>query len=62
MLGGVEFGKCDFCHNEKPIARKYLRPSKYVKPKELIDRDKLYNQGDYFIIIRYCNDCGEPKF
>lgn len=61
MSGEVEQGECNFCHDIKPVNRTYLYPSKYVKPEKFEDRDELYNQGDYFIIIRTCNDCGEPK-
>lgn len=52
---------CDFCREIKPVIRTYLRPSSYVKPEDPIERSKLYNQGSYFIIIRTCNSCGEPK-
>lgn len=60
-MGDCEMDKCDFCHEVKHVNRTYLEPSKYVKPATE-DRLKLYNQGDYFIIIRTCTDCGEPKF
>ena len=60
MSGTIEFDKCDFCKEDKPVWRTYLRPTKYVKPKEFEVYDKLYNQGDYFIIIKTCNECGEP--
>ena len=60
MSGEVEFDKCDFCHEEKHVERTYLKPSKYVKP-EFPDNTKLYNDGDYFIIIKTCYDCGVPK-
>lgn len=54
-----ELSLCDFCKQKKIVNRKYLKPSLYTKPKE--NYNKLYNEGDYFIIIRYCKDCGEPK-
>lgn len=60
MSGEIEVDKCDFCHQEKPVWRTYLYPNKYKKPESFEERNKLYNQGDYFIIIRTCNDCGEP--
>ena len=58
-MGDIEMDKCNFCHEVKPVERTYLRPSKYSKPKE--DYHSLYNEGNYFIIIRTCNDCGTPK-
>lgn len=61
MSGGIEFDKCDFCQVEKPVGRTYLRPSKYVKPEKLEDLKDLNNEGDYFIIIKTCNQCGVPK-
>jgi len=61
MGGDVEYDKCDFCHIEKPVGRTYLRPSKYVKPKNPEEYLKLYNEGGYFIIIKTCSECGEPK-
>lgn len=61
MSGELEFDKCDFCQVEKPVDRTYLRPSKYVKPEKLEDRKDLNNEGDYFIIIKTCNQCGVPK-
>ena len=61
MSEEIEFDKCDFCKEEKPVWRTYLKPTKYVKPTEFEKYKKLYNEGDYFIIIRTCNDCGEPK-
>jgi hypothetical protein len=60
MSGCIEHDKCDFCHEEKPVWRTYLRPSKYVEPEKIEDKAHLYNQGSYFIIIKTCNDCGEP--
>jgi hypothetical protein len=61
MSGEIEHNKCDFCKQEKPVWRTYLKPTKYVKPQTLEEANKLYNQGDYFIIVKTCNDCGEPK-
>lgn len=61
MSGVIEFDKCDFCQEEKPVWRTYLRPTKYVKPTEYEAYKNLYNEGSYFIIIKTCNDCGEPK-
>ena len=57
----IEFDKCDFCKEEKPVWRTYLRPSKYVKSEDPTVNQHKYNQGDYFIIIKTCDDCGEPK-
>ncbi len=61
MSGDIELDKCDFCHQTKPVERTYLRPSKYVKSEKLEEYNKLYNQGEYFIIIRTCSECGVPK-
>lgn len=61
MSGQIERGICNFCHQDKNIVRTYLRPSKYVKQSTLEERNKLYNQGEYFYIIRTCTDCGVPK-
>lgn len=55
-----ERDKCDFCHEIKIVNRTYFKPKSYQKPKDPEDYCKLYNQGDYFAIFRYCNDCGEP--
>lgn len=60
MSGESEVSLCDFCHEEKPVERTYLRPSKYVKP-EHPENLKLHNEGDYFIIVWTCGDCGVPK-
>ena len=59
-MGEIEIDKCDFCNEIKSVQRTYLYPSKYKKPSELKDYNKLYNQGDYFICVKTCNDCGEP--
>jgi len=61
MCGVIEFDKCDFCHQEKPVHRTYLRPSDYVKPQDPQEYLKLYNEGNYFIIIKTCSNCGVPK-
>lgn len=61
MGGDVEFDKCDFCHEEKPVERTYLRPTKYVKPENPEEYVKLYNEGGYFIIVKTCFECGVPK-
>lgn len=61
MSGEAEQDKCDFCHEIKTVGRTYLRPSKYIKPDTLEERNKLYNQGGYFVIVKTCSDCGEPK-
>lgn len=61
MSGDIEVNKCDFCKQVKPVQRTYLEPSEYVKSKDPIANNHLYNQGDYFIIIRTCSDCGVPK-
>lgn len=34
MSGEIEFDKCDFCKEEKPVWRTYLNPTKYVKPAD----------------------------
>lgn len=60
-MGEIEVAQCSFCKETKQVNRTYLKPSKYVKPENLEERNKLYNQGDYFIILWHCNDCGEPK-
>jgi hypothetical protein len=61
MSGAIEKDKCDFCKEIKSVERTYLHPSKYEKPKFHEEYNKLYNQGDYFIIIKTCADCGTPK-
>lgn len=57
----IEQDKCDFCKEIKSVERTYLRPSKYKKIDDIIINQHLYNEGNYFIIIRTCNDCGIPK-
>jgi len=61
MSGTCEVDKCDFCHEIKTVERTYLKPSKYVKNDDGVINNHLYNQGDYFIIIKTCNECGVPK-
>lgn len=58
-MGDIQIDKCDFCKEIKPVERTYLKPSNYVKPKQ--NYLNLYNEGDYFIIINTCIDCGKPK-
>lgn len=58
-MGNIEVDECSFCKEVKPVQRTYLRPSKYIKPKE--NWNKLYNEGNYFVIVKTCNDCGSPK-
>lgn len=60
-MGEQEISKCDFCQEVKPVERTYLFPSKYVKSDDSVGNQHLYNQGDYFIIVYTCNDCGVPK-
>lgn len=57
----IEQDKCDFCKKIKPVERTYLRPTKYVKSGNTETNIHLHNGGDYFIIIKTCNDCGLPK-
>jgi hypothetical protein len=57
----LEFDECDFCHEEKLVERTYIRPNKYIKPKNPKEYCKLYNEGDYFIIVQACSDCGKPN-
>lgn len=61
MSGDIENGICDFCHEKKPVQRTYLQPSKYIKSKDPAINEDLHNEGDYFIIIWTCHDCGIPK-
>ncbi len=58
-MGDIEKNTCDFCKQIKQVNRTYIKPSKYIKPSE--EYNKLHNEGDYFIIINTCNDCGEPS-
>jgi len=59
-MGDQEMDKCDFCKEVKIVNRTYLHPRKYKKPTDVIEASKLYNEGNYFIIVRTCNNCGEP--
>jgi len=56
----IEIDTCHFCQEVKPVERTYLYPSKYKKLKTNFN-NKLYNEGDYFIIIKTCKDCGIPS-
>ena len=60
MCGEIEVGKCDFCKEQKPVWRTYLYPSKYQKEQGAFINKTLYNEGDYFIIVKTCNECGDP--
>lgn len=60
MSGEIEVNVCDFCKKEKPVTRTYLYPSKYDKPENSEELNKLHNQGDYFTFLSTCNDCGNP--
>ena len=60
-MGDNEIGVCCFCHEEKQVVRTYLYPSRYEKPENLADSNKLYNQGSYFTYLQTCFDCGEPE-
>ena len=60
MSGSIEMDKCDFCQEIKQVERTYLQPSKYVKEQGAFINKTLYNEGDYFIIVKTCDDCGTP--
>ena len=60
MSGSIEMDKCDFCQEIKQVERTYLQPSKYVKEQGAFINKTLYNEGDYFIIVKTCADCGTP--
>ena len=60
MSGSIEMDKCDFCQEIKQVERTYLYPSKYVKEQGAFINNTLYNEGDYFIIVKTCADCGTP--
>lgn len=59
-MGDIEMSECDFCKEVKPVERTYLRPSNYNRPTDWHEKN-LHNEGNYFIIIRTCSDCGVPK-
>ena len=61
MSGCIEMDKCDFCQEVKQVERTYLHPSKYVKEQRAFINKTLYNEGDYFIIVKTCSECGTPK-
>ena len=61
MSGCIEIDKCDFCQEAKQVERTYLHPSKYVKEQGAFINKTLYNEGDYFIIVKTCSECGTPK-
>jgi hypothetical protein len=56
-----EMNKCDFCNQIKSVERTYLHPSKYAKEQGAFINKTLYNEGDYFIIVKTCVDCGTPQ-
>lgn len=60
MSGCIEIDKCDFCHEIKQVERTYLHPSKYIKEQGAFINKTLYNEGDYFIIVKTCAECGTP--
>jgi len=60
MSGHCEQDKCDFCQEIKIVERTYLRPTNFIKPESPELYLKLYNEGNYFIIIKTCADCGVP--
>ncbi len=60
-MDSIEQDKCDFCKEIRQVNRTYLKPSRYVKSTNLTVNNHLYNQGDYFIIVKTCEDCGKPK-
>ena len=61
MAGDVEVDVCDFCKQVESVQRTYLKPSRHCLPDSLEERLNLYNQGDYFIIIKTCSECGIPE-
>lgn len=61
MIGDVEIGTCSFCQKEKYVSRAFIKPSKYIQPVDIKERSKLHNEGNYFVILWYCNDCGKPQ-
>lgn len=49
-----EQNQCSICHEVKIVGRLYL----YA-----LNKDKIlekYKNANYFVIIWYCQDCGEP--
>ena len=60
MSGSIEMDKCNFCQEIKQVERTYLQPSKYVKEQGAFINKTLYNEGDYFIIVKTCSECGTP--
>lgn len=61
MSGDLEMDICYFCQEYKSVIRTYLYPSRYTKPEDPEEYLKLNNEGDYFIVVRTCADCGQPK-
>jgi hypothetical protein len=59
-MSDQEVGRCGFCQKEKPVNRLYLYPSLYKKPEDISERKALHNEGDYFIILYFCSECGIP--
>jgi hypothetical protein len=57
-MADIEMDKCDFCKQFKSVERTYLKPANYVKPTQ--DYLKLHNEGNYFIIVKTCSECGVP--
>ena len=53
----IEMDNCDFCKGLRQVERTYLHPTNEPEEKT----DEMYNEGDYFIIIKTCSDCGTPK-
>lgn len=60
-MSEIERDLCHFCKESKIVERTYLYPSKYVKEQGAFVNKYLYNEGDYFIIVKTCSDCGKPK-
>lgn len=60
-MSDIEQAQCDFCKEIKSVERTYLKPSLYIKSKDNTTNQHLYNEGDYFIIIKTCDTCGKPK-
>lgn len=49
-MNAQEIAKCDFCREEKPVTRFYVRCA-----RKHFDDNK---QGQYSMHISYCLDCG----